>query len=177
MTRVFHWRGGLRPILAAFALLLAATSAACGNSSQAETVSQPAPAVVNLPSKLVGLRVVRENVSGELQGVSASYLDSLGLFSFREKSNLLRATLQIGRFNKVAKPNQSRFRDAVIAQLGSTIPVRIRVGQTDVWLSAGTDQSIYTWFGADSFYVMSVRSDYPFPRTLLRKLLDTKLLT
>ena len=167
-----------RRLVAAFALLAAATSAACGqSSSQAETISKPAPAVVNLPSRLVGLRVVRENVSGELQGVSASYLDSLGLFSFREKSNLLRATLQVGRFNKVAKPNQGRFRDAVIAQLGSTIPVRIRVGHTDVWLSAGTDQSIYTWFAEDAFYVMSVRSDYPFPRTLLRKLVEAKILS
>ena len=63
------------------------------------------------------------------------------------------------------------------AQLGSTVPVRIRVGSTDVYLSAGTDQSIYTWFADDAFYVMSVRSDYPFPRTLLRKLVEAKILS
>lgn len=163
-----------RMAVAAFALLMVA--AACGDGSNAETITRPSAAVVNLPSQLVGLRVVRENVGAELRGVSASYLDSLGLFSFREKSNLLRASLQIGRFNEEARPNQRRFRDAVIAQLGATIPVRIRVGDTDVWLSQGTDQSIYTWFSGNAFYVLSVRSDYPFPRTLLRKLVEEDLL-
>jgi hypothetical protein len=166
----------MRPAVAAFALLVAAASTACGGGSKAETITKPTAAVVNLPSRLVGLRVVRENVTSQLQGVSASYLDSVGLFSFREKSNLLRGTLQVGRFNKVAHPDQSRFRDGVIAQLGSTIPVRVRVGHTDVWLSAGTDQSIYTWFSGEAFYVLSVRSDYPFPRTLLRKLVTENLL-
>lgn len=162
-----------RAAVAAFALLVVA--AACGGGSKAETISKPSPAVVTLPSQIVGLRVVRENVGAELRGVSASYLDSLGLFSFREKSNLLRASLQVGRFNKEAAPNQARFRDAVIAQLGATIPVRIRVGETDVWLSQGTDQSIYTWFSKNAFFVLSVRSDYPFPRTLLRKLVEQEV--
>ncbi len=163
-----------RLAVAAFALLLGA--AACGGGSNAETIAKPSAAVVNLPSRLVGLRVVRENVGAQLRGVSASYLDSLGLFSFRERSNLLRASLQVGRFNKEARPNQGRFRDAVIAQLGSTIPVRIRVGDTNVWLSQGTDQSIYTWFSGSAFFVLSVRTDYPFPRTLLRKLVGHEMI-
>ena len=163
-----------RPAVAAFALLVLA--AACGGGSKAETIAESSPAVVSLPSRLVGLRVVRENVRAELKGVNASYLDSLGLFSFREKSNLLRGSLQVGRFNKEAKPDQGRFRDAVIAQLGSTIPVRLRVGKTNVWLSQGTDQSIYTWFSGSAFFVLSVRSDYPFPRTLLRKLVGHEVL-
>lgn len=163
-----------RPAVAAFALLVVA--AACGGGSKAETISNSPAAVVSLPSRIVGLRVVRENVTTQLKGLNASYLDSLGLFSFRERSNLLRASLQVGRFNADARPHQARFRDAVNAQLGSTIPVRLREGKTDVWLSQGTDQSIYTWFTGSAFFVLSVRSDYQFPRTLLRKLVGHEVL-
>ena len=163
-----------RPIVAAFALLLSA--AACGGGTQASTASTPVKASVNLPSKVLGLRVVREDVSSEVKGVTATYLDSIGLFSFREKSNLLRATLQVGRFNKVASPQQSKFRDAIIGQLGSTVPIRLRVGNSDVWLSSGSDQSVFSWFSGNAFYVLSVRSDYPFQRTLLRELMDAEVL-
>jgi hypothetical protein len=162
----------VRPaVVAAFALLVRA--AACGGGSAAAPAASPSikPAVIVLPSQVLGLRVVREDVAGEIQGISSSYLDSLGLFSFREKSNLLRGTLQVGHFNKVATPQKLKFRDAIIAQLGSTVPVRLRVGTSDVWLSSGTDQAVYTWFSGDSFYVLSVRSDYPFQRTLLRDLM------
>jgi hypothetical protein len=116
-------------------------------------------------------------VSSEVKSVTATYLDSIGLFSFREKSNLLRATLQVGRFNKVASPQKSKFRDAIIGQLGSTVPIRLRVGQSDVWLSSGSDQSVFSWFSGNAFYVLSVRSDYPFQRTLLRKLMDASVLS
>jgi hypothetical protein len=126
-----------------------------------------------LPSQILGLKVVEENVGGDIRGVSGTYLDSLGLFSFREANDLLRATLQIGRFNEVADPQRKRFRDAIIAQLGSTVPVQMRVGDNDVWLTSGTEQNIFTWFDSKGFYVLSIRSDYSFPRTLLRKLLET----
>jgi len=157
-----------RPAVAAFALL---TLAACGGGTEAATAPPAASAVVTLPSRVLGLRAVRENVAGDVGGVSASYLSSLGLFSFREKSNLLRATLQVGRFNNVASPQKGKFRDAIISQLGATVPVRLRVGSTDVWLSAGSDQAIYSWFASDGFYVLSVRSDYGFQRSLLRELM------
>ncbi|HYZ91524.1 MAG TPA: hypothetical protein VFA34_03910 [Actinomycetota bacterium] len=126
-----------------------------------------------MPSQILGLKVVEENVGGDIRGVSGTYLDSLGLFSFREANDLLRATLQIGRFNEVADPQRKRFRDAIIAQLGSTVPVQMRVGDNDVWLTSGTEQNIFTWFDSKGFYVLSIRSDYSFPRTLLRKLLET----
>jgi hypothetical protein len=133
-------------------------------------------AVVSLPSQILGLKVVEENVTGDIKGINGTYLDSLGLFSFREANDLLRATLQIGRFNDVAEPQRKKFRDAIIAQLGSTVPVQLRVGADDVWLTSGTEQNIFTWFEPKGFYVLSIRSDYAFPRTLLRKLLETQLL-
>ena len=162
------------PAVAACALLLFLP--ACGNESEAVPRRTVGKAVVSLPSQILGLKVVEENVQGEIRGVSGTYLDSLGLFSFREEDDLLRGTLQVGRFNDVAEPQRERFRDAIIAQLGSTVPVQLHVGDRDVWLTSGTEQSIFTWFDPKGFYVLSVRSDYAFPRSLLRRLLETQLL-
>jgi hypothetical protein len=162
------------PATAACALLLLLP--ACGNESEAVPRRAPSKAVVSLPSQILGLKVVEENVAGEIRGVNETYLDSVGLFSFREADDLLRATVQVGRFNEVAEQQRSRFRDAIIAQLGSTVPVQLHVGDRDVWLTSGTDQSIFSWFDTKGFYVLSVRSDYQFPRSLLRRLLETQLL-
>lgn len=160
--------------IAACALLLFLP--ACGNSSEAVPRTQTSKAVVSLPTQILGLKVVEENVAGEIRGVSGTYLNSLGLFSFREEDDLLRATLQIGRFNDVAEPQRKRFRDGIIAQLGSTVPVQLRIGDRDVYLTSGTEQNIFSWFDPEGFYVYSVRSDYAFPRTLLRKLLEADIL-
>ena len=162
------------PATAACALLLFLP--ACGGESEAVPRRPPTKAVVTLPSQILGLKVVEENVTGDIKGISGTYLDSLGLFSFREENDLLRSTLQVGRFNDVAEPQRKRFRDAIITQLGSTVPIQLRVGTNDVWLTSGTEQNIFTWFDSKGFYVLSIRSDYSFPRTLLRKLLETRLL-
>jgi hypothetical protein len=41
-----------------------------------------------------------------------------------------------------------------------------------VFLSAGTEQNIFSWFDPKGFYVLSVRGDYPFSRTLVRRLVE-----
>lgn len=163
-----------RPALAALALLLAV--AACDSGSEAHERPAAARAVAKLPSQLLGLKVVEENVTRDIRGVSRTYVDSLGLFSFRESDDLLRATLQIGRFNDVAEPRKQKFRNAIVAQLGATSPTQVRVGNTITYLTSGSEQSIFSWFDPKGFYVLSIRSDYPFPRALLRKLVETKFL-
>lgn len=163
-----------RPVVAACALLV--LLAACGSGSEAVERPPAAKAIAKLPSQILGLKVVEENVTSKIKGVSRTYIDSLGLFSFRESNDLLRATIQIGRFNDVAEPRKQRFRNAIVAQLGATVPTQLRVGKTIVYLTTGSEQSIFSWFDSDGFYVMSVRSDYAFPRTLLRRLVETKLL-
>ena len=117
-----------------------------------------------------------ENVSSEIKGVNSSYLDGVGLFSFRETDKLLRATLQVSRFNDVAEPERRAsatrsWRSSDRRSLWRCVSVK-----TDVYLTSGSEQNIFSWFDPKGFYVLSVRSDYPFPRTLLRKLLDAELL-
>jgi hypothetical protein len=166
--------------------VLLMTSAACVllapacSSSEAETPPTPAPASayeVNLPGQLLGLKVVSENIRSNLSQIQQSYLQGLGLFSFREGNDLLRATLQVGRFNDVAETKKTKFQNAIIGQLGSSVPIRLRVGDRSVYLSTGSDQNIFSWFDEKGFYVLSIRSDYPFPRTMMRKLLKMELLT
>jgi len=157
---------------------VAASLAACADTKASDqVVSPPGRTQATLPAQVLGLEVIEENISGNIKGVSDTYLQSLGLFSFREGDELLRATLQIGRFNDVAENEKERFRDAIIGQLGQSVPIELRVGTEKVFLAAGGEQNIYTWFDSLGFYALSVRSDYPFPRTLVRKLLALEVLS
>jgi hypothetical protein len=162
-----------RSALAALGLLFAL--AACNGGDSVERAT-PVRAVAKLPSQVLGLKVVPENVTSDIRGVSRTYVDSLGLFSLRESDDLLRATIQIGRFNDVAEPRKERFRNAIVAQLGSTVPTQVRVGKKITYLTSGSKQSIFSWFDDEGFYVLSIRSDYPFSRTLLRRLVETRFL-
>lgn len=160
-------------------VVLAALASACSSGTDASprTVRAPVESEVALPSQILGLKVVRENVKANLSNVQQTYLQSVGLFSFREGDDLLRATIQVGRFNDVADQDKARFRDGIIGQLGATVPVKLRIDERTVYLSTGSDTNIFSWFDEVGFYVLSIRSDYAFPRTLLRKLLDMELQT
>lgn len=164
----------IRAAVAGLALLF--TLASCNGDGESVERAAPVSAVAKLPSQVLGLKVVPENVTSDVRGVSRTYVDSLGLFSFREENDLLRATVQIGRFNDVAEPQKARFRNAIVAQLGSTVPTQVRVGEKVTYLTTGSEQTIFTWFDDKGFYVLSVRSDYPFSRTLLRRLVETRFL-
>ena len=118
-----------------------------------------------------------ENIRSNLDRIQQSYLQGLGLFSFREGNDLLRATLQVGRFNDVADQKKTAFQNSIIGQLGSSVPIPLRVGDRTVHLATGSDQNIFSWFDDKGFYVLSIRSDYPFPRTMMRRLLKMELLT
>ena len=162
-------------VLAFGPLLFLAACSSDKAAPNASPVSSVAASDVSLPSEILGLKVVRENVKANLADVSETYLSSVGLFSFREKSNLLRATIEVGRFNEQAKQDQKKFRGQIIGQLGASVPVELRVGSKPVYLATGSDQNIFAWFDSKAFYVLSIRSDYQFPRTLLRKLVDSRL--
>jgi hypothetical protein len=157
------------------ALVLGACSSPRTASPGTVAGDVPAP-VVSLPKQLLGLEIVAENVDAKLEGIRGSYLDGVGLYSFRQSDELLRATLQVGRFNAVAEPDEARFRNQVIAGLGSTVPEELRLGKERVYLTSGNEQNIFAWFDDEGFYVLSVRNDYPFPRTLLRRLVTADIL-
>lgn len=161
----------MRRTLVAIALLLVA--AACG----AETIETPGraePPVVQLPSQLVGLNVVQEDIATDLEGVQRPYVDSVAVFSLREEK-ILRATLEVARFNSLARPRESRFRGSIVSVVGGRKPAEIRVGDSAVYATTGTKQNIYTWFRGKGLFVLGVQEDFPFPRTLLRRMIDLEL--
>ncbi len=164
-----------RFVLLAFGPLLVLLSAcASGKAPQASPTAKPL-VNVDLPSELLGLHVTPESVQGNVKGIDQTYLQSIGLFSFREKSKLLRATLEIGVFNKLAPATKADFRSTIIGGLGGSVPIQLRMGQTSVYLATGADQNLFTWFDDKAFYVLSMRSDFPFQRTLLRDLVNTRI--
>jgi hypothetical protein len=163
--------------LVAGCLLAAVSLTACSSDDPEPARNVTAePSSARLPAKVLGLEVVEEKVGQNISDVQRTYLRSIGLFSFREGDDLLRATLQVSEFNEVAPNERERFRDSVIGQLGTSVPIELRVGEEKLFLAAGGEQNIYAWFDDHGFYALSVRSDYPFPRTMVRKLLGLEIL-
>jgi hypothetical protein len=151
-------------------------SSGCGGStSEAQPRTSASPAVVKLPSKLLGLTVGTEDVRSRLRSSEQPFVDSVGLFAFREGKDLLQATLQISRFTPEAKVDSPEFRGSIISRIGGANPRRVRVADENVYLTSGRNQVVFLWFRKHGFFVLTVRRDYPFPRTILRRLLDMHL--
>jgi hypothetical protein len=158
-------------VITVLALLLAACRS--GQSERKGGTDSVEAGGVRLPNQLLGLQVKPEDVSGEFGEVRRSYIASLGLFSLRE-NDLVRATLQVSRFNSLARPSDRGFRNSVINRLGTTKAQTLRVGDTSVYVTSKTDQQVFAWFEGRGFFVVTTHRDYEFPRTLLRRIIDAK---
>jgi len=159
---------------AAAALVLAL--AACG--ADTESVGSPVageaidevPASL-LPDRVLDLNVTVEDVADQVATVDRSFVDAVGLFGLRE-DELLKATLQVSHFNEEAEVERARFRNRVLREIGQTVPQELRLGDSRVHVTTGNRQTIAIWFRGDHMMILSVRSDYERPRTLLRELID-----
>lgn len=128
---------------------------------------------VRLPRQILGLQVAPEDVAKEFESTKRSYVASVGLFSMRE-NDLVRATLQVSRFNRLANPDSPSFRSLIINRLGTAKAETLQVGDTDVYVTSGTDQQIFAWFEGRGFYILTTHRDYEFPRALARRVIETK---
>lgn len=156
-----------------FALALAGVSIlpACGSEPEkvgATKVERFGQEIV--PAELQGLRVTAEEIGGATE-VKNPFVEAVGLYSLRE-GELLQGTLQISRFTKDAGSEESRFRQSVVQQIGSTVPKEYRMSGKPVFLTAGKRQSIAVWFEGRHFFVLSTRDDFGQPRALLRAALE-----
>jgi hypothetical protein len=152
------------------ALVLSAT--ACRGSQEGQASGSPRPISVDVPTQVLGLSVTQEDVSGQvIPYKNRSYLDTFGLFSLRD-GDLLKATLQMGRFGQVADEGNDTFRRQIIGLMGTSSPREIRVSNETVWSSTGSQQSVFAWFKGRGFYVLTVHKEFPFELTLLRKLMS-----
>lgn len=158
-------------LLAIVSLAVMASGCSGGGVSQADSNG---PGALRLPSQVVGLQVQQEDVRANLDEVERPYVDGVAIFSLRDE-DLLRATLQVAHFNRLARPEESQFRGDVLATIGGQEPVRLRVADTVVTATGDTDQHIFAWFEGDGVFILSVARDFEFPRTLLRRILELDL--
>jgi hypothetical protein len=173
-------------VLGVAALAVALAAGGCGQSDGNEAKPTSGKKVkqlelASLPTELLGLEVRREDVTGTVAKVDATYLTGLGLWSLRKipepdsgGGDLVQATLQVSRFNAAARPKSSDFRQTVVNQIGSSKPRAFRLGKRTVYLTTGTKQSIAVWFKEDYLFILASRADYEEPRTLLRAALEVK---
>lgn len=164
----------IRTKLLAATLVAGLTAVSCGGSVQPTGPGTEQPPIVRIPTKLLGMDVKAEDVRKDIEAVDRSYFDSVGLFSFRE-GDLLRATLQVARFNSAAREDSNNFRRAIVGLLGTSTPQEMRVAENIVYSTSGTEQIVYAWFNKKGMFVLSVHREYEFPRTLLRRSLAIEL--
>lgn len=126
---------------------------------------------LTLPSQILGLKVTLEQPSKGLKDIERPYFDALALLSLRE-NDLLRASLEIGRFNSLARPGNAGFRNQILNKIGSKPPEPITVGRDTVYFTSGNRQSIFVWFEGRGLFVLIAHQDFLFPRTLLRRLIE-----
>jgi hypothetical protein len=155
-------------VAVAAVLLLAAP--ACGKSKDAHAVKVREIPVGSLPAEMLGMRLEREE-SASLVHAKRPFIEEVGLFSMR-KDALLQATLQISRFTKQSKAEDAQFRQSVVAQVSTSTPQVLRMGNELVYMSAGQKQSLVVWFKKRTMFVLAVRQEYEQPRALLRKVLE-----
>lgn len=160
--------------LAALGLFMVAMASACAQPTDSGP-GKVGTSAIGIPTQILGLKVQSEDISKQTVDIKRSYADSLGMFSMRE-SDLLRATLQVSRLSRIARPQSRSFRRSIVELLGGSTPVQFQVGETTVYSTSGNKQNIFAWFDGRGLFILSVHQDYEFPRTLLRKVvaLDIK---
>ena len=129
---------------------------------------------VQMPEDILGLKMQPEDIEGALEAVRPSYVEAAALYSFRSQDNVVQATLQVSRFFDEPRYKTSRFRRTIINQIGSTAPTETRMDDHRVWRTAGNNAARAIWFDGRHMYLLSAREAFPFPRTLIRNLLDLK---
>ncbi len=168
-----RWKRVVALVAAAATLAVGAgcgdTDAAANEATPSKRIRQLEPGLV--PSEMLGLTVTQEDQRATLDRAERSYVDAVGLYSFRF-ADLLQATLQVSRFNDNADFRSNGFRQALINQIGGSRPRPVRVGDETVYLTTATKQRIFIWFREQHLMILSTRDEYPQPRTLLREALE-----
>lgn len=152
------------------ALALGATS--CGNPEVTVGVTKVKQLEREglVPTEILGLAVAQEPLPEGLDG-KRTYVDSVGLYSFRE-GNQLQATMQVSHFTKDSDHKSAKFRASVVAQVGSVVPKAFRMGDETIYLTSGRKQTIAVWFREDYLFLMNTREEYETPRSLVRAVLE-----
>lgn len=158
--------------------LAALVGSGCTNDDGVSSVLPGGQGVKNVsirfPSQIAGLTVDVEDVSETVEQIKRPYVDSLTMFSFRE-GDLARATLQVSRFNRLARPDDSEFIGTIVGLVGTSTPRELKIGEHIVHSTVANKQNKFVWFNGKGMFVLSVTQDYQFPRTLLRRVVEQEI--
>lgn len=157
----------------AYLTIIVLLFAACERSDTPEALTTGNQSEINLPPQVLGLAVQPEDIDETIEDVDDPYVDSFGLFSFRE-GPILRATLQVGTLSRAAQHRDDSFKGRIIGLIGGGDPKKVLVSDTAVYIRPGPDETRFAWFENRGFFLLTVHKSYPFPRTLVRRLLGVK---
>lgn len=164
-------RGGARTAASVFVVLVLVVvgSAGCGDDEEGGGPPRPIEVLGQgpVPTELLGLKVAPEPLESLAQA-ERPFVDAVGLYSLRTQDDALQATLQMSRFSASADVDSERFRQSVVAQIGSSTPRAFRMGSHTVHLTTGRRQNVAVWFKGRHFFVLATREEYEQPRALLR---------
>ena len=151
-------------------LAVAALGAACGagRAAPAHKVAQPHLGTIgseSLPSALDGLTVQAESDKADLGNTAGTYAEAVGFWSLRQK-RLVEATLEVVKL-AATTPQTSGFRASLVNQITGGIPSEVRLSNHDVYLANGIGSGTSTWFDGDYLYILTTRSQFATPRSLL----------
>ena len=155
--------------LAAVAALLLLTanvsaSAASPSASPAAAASKGGP-----PAQVLGLNVQNEDITKTLATDKRSlYVDQVILYSFREPSKLLQATLEVARFKSNAPATSRDFQSTIVSSLSGSQPIVLRVNGEAVYIATSKGLTIAVWFRSGHMMALSIRNTFTTPKQLLR---------
>jgi hypothetical protein len=159
-------------VSAALLLVTANVSASAAASSPSASPSAsptPAPLPAGFPAQVLGLNVEKEDVSKTLASDTRSlYVNQVVLYSFREPSKLLQATLEVARFKSDAPSTSADFQTTIVNAMGGSAPIVLRIGATPIYVTTSKGLTIAVWFRNGHMLALSIRNTYAEPKQLLR---------
>jgi len=161
-----------RPVaVVSLALAAGLLVAGCGDKAVVQNTAaiQPLPAST-MPARINGLHVTAEPLAPLLKGVKESDAVAAGFYALR-LGRTLEATLQVTRFREREHASSPAVQQRVVNQIGASEPTLTRLPEGSAYLSLSNDQRLGVWFRGATMYVLTVRSDYPYPRSLIRSAL------
>ncbi len=163
----------IRVILALSLLLSVVPTIPASAAGTATPTPSAAQAQHGPPATMLSLNVKKEDIAKVLAGETrALYVDRVALYSLRETSNLLEATIEIGHFRSGTQWASEDFQLSIVGQLGSSVPVLVRVGSNIVYLTSSKGLTIAIWYGGGYMLALAIRNTFTQPKELLRQALE-----
>lgn len=121
------------------------------------------------PASLNGLAMTEEKIGKGKKSAQTQYLTDITLYSLRQPSQQLEATIQVGRLKRGTPAASISFQREIAGQVGTTVPQEHRVGGTALFVTRVRKLSVAIWFKDGHLFVLSIREGYAQPKTLIRQ--------